>query len=84
MKADCIDINSIALGPDGTVVLTDDWLALLAAMPGACDSGGDGQVNINTCTNSSSCNDTSNGHCSNAEGACMRSTNNNQCMIIVE
>lgn len=83
MRLTHIDLNDIALGPDGTVILTDDALSQLAAMPGACHTGGDGQVNVSNCTNTASCNNSSNGHCSNAWGHCENSTNNNDCMVII-
>lgn len=84
MKFDRINLSAIAVGTDGAVILTDDDLAELAASPGAVDAGGDGQINVSTCTNAGGCNNSQNGHCSNAAGQCEGARNNNSCMIILD
>lgn len=70
-----VSFEDLCLDELGRVVLSDEALLALDELGLIWAGGTDGQTNSNTCTNSSSCANSTNGQCTNAAGACDRSRN---------
>lgn len=64
----------------GRVVLSDADLMAIDDLGLVSAGGTDGQTNSGTCTNSASCAGSTNGQCTNAQGACSRASNTGRCV----
>ena len=82
MTKHLLDVSAIHVGADGAVVLDDATLRSMVDDAGITSAGGDWEYNTSTCTNTSHCNGSTNGLCSNAQGHC-ENTSNTECMITI-
>ena len=75
-----VSFGDLKLDQLGRVVLTDENLREIESVGSICAGGGDGQTNSGQCLNSWSCNNTTNGQCTNTQNACDRATNAARCV----
>lgn len=73
-----LSFGDLVLDELGRVILSDADLGEIEDLGLVSVGGTDGQINSGTCVNSASCAATTNGQCTNTQGACERS-NNTKC-----